>query len=186
MRIPLRFGAIVAAAAIAAAGVPISGASGTFALTVDSIMRGPKLVGYPQTGLRWSGDSARLYFEWRRPGDDEASTYVVSRDGSGSNVPRKLSDAERKLAPPPNGRWDEAHRRILFVDQGDIVVVDSVAGTRRQITRTVGAESNPRWARGETAVTFTRDNNLFIVPLGGSDSGVVVQLTDVGQLHHNT
>src|SRR5947209_15633519 len=34
-----------------------------FELTVDSIMRGPKLVGYPQTGLRWSGDSARLYLD---------------------------------------------------------------------------------------------------------------------------
>ena len=40
-------------------------------------MRGPKLVGYPPTGLRWSGDSSRLYFEWRRPGEDEASTWVV-------------------------------------------------------------------------------------------------------------
>ena len=28
-----------------------------FELSVDSIMRGPKLVGYPPTGLRWSGDS---------------------------------------------------------------------------------------------------------------------------------
>jgi len=34
-----------------------------FELTVDSIMRGPRLVGYPPSGLRWSGDSARLYFE---------------------------------------------------------------------------------------------------------------------------
>src|SRR6266849_2867665 len=31
-----------------------------FSLTVDSIMRGPKLVGYPPTALRWSGDSSRL------------------------------------------------------------------------------------------------------------------------------
>ena len=53
----------------------------TFPLTVDSIMRGPALVGYPPTGLRWSGDSAKLYFEWRRPGEDDASTYVVGRDG---------------------------------------------------------------------------------------------------------
>ena len=49
-----------------------------FELSVDSIMRGPKLVGYPQTGLRWSGDSSRLYFEWRRPQDDEAATWVVA------------------------------------------------------------------------------------------------------------
>src|SRR3954463_12131507 len=100
-------------------------ATGAFELTIDSIMRGPKLVGYPPTGLRWSGDSSRLYFEWRRPGEDEASTWVVGRDGS---EPKKLSDAERRNAPPVAGVWDKAHRRVLFVDQGDIVLVDSVSG----------------------------------------------------------
>src|SRR5436189_1908411 len=90
---------------------------GGFALTVDSIMRGPKLVGYPPTGLRWSGDSSRLYFEWRRPEDDEVSTWVVLRDGTGL---RKLSDDERRNAPPVAGIWDKAHRRVLFTDQGDI------------------------------------------------------------------
>ena len=144
-----------------------------FSLTVDSIMRGPKLVGYPPTGLRWSGDSSRLYFEWRRPGDDEASTWVVGRDGG---EPKKLTDAERRNAPPVGGVWDKAHRRVLFVDQGDIVLVDSVSGTRRHITRTTGNESNPRWARRESAVTFVRDNNLFLVPI---DSGEIAQLTDV-------
>src|SRR5262245_27306102 len=115
-------------------------ATPSFPLTVDNIMRGPKLVGYPPTGLRWSGDSSRLYFEWRRAGEDEASTWVVGRDGG---EPRKLTDAERKQAPPVNGVWDAAHRRVLFADQGDIAIVDSVSGTRRQITRTTGAESNP-------------------------------------------
>ena len=147
--------------------------AGGFELTVDSIMRGPKLVGYPPTGLRWSGDSSRLYFEWRRAGDDDASTWVVARDGG---EPRKLTDEERRIAPPVNGRWDKAHRRVLFVDRGDIVLLDTSTGTRRQVTRTTGNEGNPRWARRESAVTFTRDNNLFIVPL---DSGEIAQLTDV-------
>ena len=56
------------------------------------------------------------------------------------------------------------------------MLIDTVAGTRRQITRTTGNEANPRWARRETAITFMRDNNLFIVPL---DSGEIAQLTDV-------
>ena len=148
-------------------------AAGGFALTVESIMRGPTLVGYPPTGLRWAGDSSRLFFEWRRPGDDEPSTWVVARDGG---APRKLSDEERRTAPPVAGRWDAARRRVLFVDRGDIVMLDSVAGTRRQMTRTTGNEANPRWARRESAVTFTRDNNLFLVPL---DGGELTQLTDV-------
>jgi dipeptidyl aminopeptidase/acylaminoacyl peptidase len=150
-----------------------------FELTVDSIMRGPKLVGYPPTGLRWSGDSSRLYFEWRRPDDDEAATYVVGRDATGREVPRRLTDEERRSAPPVNGAWDKAHRHVLFVDQGDIVLVDSIAGTRRSITRTTGNEANPRWARRESAVTFTRDNNLFLLSLDTAAPGGLTQLTDV-------
>ncbi|MGI8673198.1 MAG: hypothetical protein ACR2LU_11410, partial [Luteitalea sp.] len=40
---------------------PASSARPTFPLTVASIMRGPRLVGYPPSGLRWSGDGTRLY-----------------------------------------------------------------------------------------------------------------------------
>jgi dipeptidyl aminopeptidase/acylaminoacyl peptidase len=187
MHIPARFSHGAAALALVCASATLTGAPAKktaappqksgFDLSVDSIMRGPKLVGYPPTGLRWAGDSSRLYFEWRRPQDEETATWVVARDGG---EPRKLTDEERRSAPPVSGAWDKAHRRVLFADEGDIALVDSVTGTRRTITRTTGNESNPRWARNESAATFTRDNNLFIVPLEGSDAGVVVQLTDVG------
>src|SRR5687768_7903258 len=86
-------------------------------LTVDSIMRGPELVGWPPTALRWSADSEKLYFGWRRPGDKTESLYVVGRDGRGL---RKLSDEEAKNAPPANGRWDTARRRLLAADDGDV------------------------------------------------------------------
>ena len=182
MHISLRASCGLASLALVASTAHLSGApppakavkaAGGFELTVDRIMRGPKLVGYPPTGLRWSGDSARLYFEWRTGDEDETSTWVVGRDGG---QPRKLSDDERRNAPPVGGRWDKAHRRVLFVDRGDIVLLDTVSGARRQITRTTGNEGSPRWARGESAITFVRDNNLFLVPL---DSGEIDQLTDV-------
>ena len=156
---------------------PVAAQAGRFDLTVDSIMRGPDIVGYPPSDLRWSADSQRLYFEWRKPGEGEASTYEVARGGGG---PRKLSEDERKKAPPANGRWDKAHRRVLFVDGGDIVLVDAQAGTRRQITRTTGGESNPRWARNETHVTFVREGNLFIVPVDPGGAPLLTQLTDAG------
>jgi hypothetical protein len=158
------------------AGGPDARSSPHFELTVDSIMRGPDLVGCPPTGLRWSADSQKLFFEWRKPGETEASTYVVGRD---SVDPHKLSDDETKSAPAVNGRWDRAHRRILFVDGGDVVLVDSPRGVRRQITRTTGTESNPRWARNDTHVTYVRDGNLFIVAVDSASGGIVTQLTDV-------
>ena len=145
-------------------------------LTVDSIMRGPELVGNPPNNLRWSGDSKELYFEWQMPKEDQAATWVVGRDGG---TPRRLTDAERRNAPLANGQWDAKRRRILGGDRGDVVIVDTVTRKRLDVTRTTGNESSPRWARGETHVTFVRDNNLFIVPVESVTTGSVVQLTDV-------
>jgi dipeptidyl aminopeptidase/acylaminoacyl peptidase len=162
-------------ATVAAVIAQPSASAARLALTVDSIMRGPALVGYPPSDLRWSGDSKELYFEWRLPKEDEAATWVVSRDGG---RPRRLSDDERRSAPLPNGTWDRERRRILGVDRGDIVVIDTISHTRREVTRTTGAEASPRWARGGTHVTFVRDNNLFIVPVDAPSTGSLVQLID--------
>jgi len=167
---------LLAAVTLEARQPPAPAQAGTPArmtLTVDSIMRGPDLVGYPPSGLRWSGDARDLFFDWRRPGEKETATYVLSQN---TTAPRRLTDDERKLAPPVGGVWDEAHRRVLFAESGDIVLVDTVARTRQQITRTTAAESNPRFARKETAVTFVSQNNLFIVPLS---TGSIQQMTDV-------
>jgi len=177
-RFALLFAVIAVFAAPLAAdrtGAPGAQAAATFPLTVDSIMRGPDLVGSAPSGVRWSGDSTKVYFEWRRPGEDEASTWVVGREGG---EPRQLTDEERKLVPPANGGlWDDAHRRVLFADAGDVVIVDTVAGTRTEITRTVDRESGPRWAKNETHVTFVRDGNLFIAPVEGGAG--VIQLVEV-------
>jgi dipeptidyl aminopeptidase/acylaminoacyl peptidase len=160
-----------------AAGLMAAAAPPKLELTVDGIMRGPGLVGYPPSGLRWSGDSRELYFEWRHPGEDEPATWVVSRDGG---EPRRLTDEERKKAPAADAVWDDGHRRAIFVDDGDVVMVDSVAHTRRQVTRTTEKESSPRWARRESHVSFLRGNDLFLVPVEAAAGDLVVQLTEVG------
>ena len=171
------FVAVSVTAPTAQAPSPRSQAPGVgFPLTIDSIMRGPELVGNPPTNLRWSGDSSELYFDWLMPKDDQPSTWMTTRAGA---PPKRLSEAEKRVAPLANGQWDAARRRILGVDRGDIVIIDTVAHTRLDVTRTTGNESSPRWARGETHVTFVRDNNLFIVPVQSVSAGTVVQLTDV-------
>ena len=145
-------------------------------LTVDSIMRGPDLVGWPPSQLRWSGDSQKLYFSWRRPGEKTEALYVVQRDGSGL---RKLAGDEEADAPPAAGRWDVARRRLLAIEAGDVIVYDGATGTRTFVTRTTGAESSARWAKNDTHVTYVRDGNLFIVPVQPGAGAGVTQLTDV-------
>ncbi len=173
----MRFAAVFALAIVIGAAAPSAQQPATpFALTVDNIMRGPELVGYPPSGLRWSGDSTELYFEWRRPGEDEAATWVVGREGG---APRRLSDADRLTVPLVNGQWSADRRRVLGIDRGDVVIIDTVARTRLEVTRTTAAESSPRWTKGETAVSFVRENNLYVAPLGGNAGTGLTQVTDV-------
>jgi len=145
-------------------------------LTVDSIMRGPALVGSAPSAVRWSSDSATVYFTWQKPGDARASTWAAGRDGSGL---RQLTDEQaRDLDVPRSGAFDRAGRRVLVVESGDIVMYDQVSRDRRQMTRTAGNESSPRWARQDTAITFVRDGNLFLLGLDGEHAGLL-QLTDI-------
>jgi dipeptidyl aminopeptidase/acylaminoacyl peptidase len=161
-----------------------AGPSGTMTLTVDSIMRGPALVGTPPTGVRWSRDSSKAYFTWQKAGEPRAATFEVNRDGTGL---RQLTEEEgRNLDVPQTGRLDRTGRRRLMAEGGDLVVYDVASGARSPLTRTAVTESNPRWARNDTAVTFQRDGNLYLMTLDPGPGDVVtrigpnlVQLTDI-------
>src|SRR6266481_3138062 len=147
-----------------------------FELTVDSIMRGPRLVGYPPTGVYWSQDSQRIYFRWKQadePRLKETSLYVVNRDGSGL---RRLTDDEAKQAPPANGELSKDKTMTVFADEGDVFIYLHADGTRRQITRTVDAETNPHFTFDQKHIYFTRHSNLYVMAL---DGGSLDQLTDI-------
>src|SRR5215216_2624984 len=136
-----------------------------FELTVDSIMRGPDLVGYPPTGVYWSQDSRRVFFRWKRAGEPrlkESDLYVVGVDGSDL---RKLSEEESRKAPPAAGELSKDRRLTVFTEEGDVFIYDHGRGERRQLTRTVEAESNAHFTGDQRAVYFTRQSNLYVMPL---------------------
>lgn len=150
--------------------------SSKFALTIDNIMRGPELVGYEPRAVRWSGDSKRVYFQWKQVGDPrdrEFDTYVVNRDGSGL---KKLTEDEARIAPPASGDQSDDKKLTVFSDAGDIFLFDHAKGERRELMKTADAESNPRFTQDQRHVYFTRSNNLFMMSL---DSGSLVQMTDI-------
>jgi dipeptidyl aminopeptidase/acylaminoacyl peptidase len=146
-----------------------------FELTVDSIMRGPELVGYVPSGVYWSRDSQRVYFRWRQANErlKDPDLYVVNRDGSGL---RKLSEDEAKLAPPAFGELSKDKKLTLFTEDGDIFLYDHTKNERRQITKTSDSENSPRFTFDQKHIAFTRQNNLYVMAL---DGGSLVQLTDI-------
>ena len=147
-----------------------------FELTVDSIMRGPRLVGYPPTGVYWSQDSQKVYFRWKQsdePRLKEMSLYVVNRDGSGL---RRLSDEEARLAPPANGELSKDKTKTVFAEDGNVFLYDHAKGERRALIKTSDAESNPHFTFDQKSIYFTKQNNLYIMSLEGSS---IEQLTDI-------
>ncbi len=148
----------------------------TFALTVDSIMRGPRLVGYQPGGVYWSQDSQRVYFRWKQadePRLKEMGLYVVNRDGTNM---RRLTEEEARLAPPANGELSKDKTLTVFTEEGDIFIYDHAKGERRQITRTTDTETNAHFTADQRRIYFTRQNNLYVIAL---DGGSLVQLTDI-------
>jgi dipeptidyl aminopeptidase/acylaminoacyl peptidase len=174
---------VLVVAVFALAGTAVTGADqkpsapapATAMLTVDSIMRGPKLVGASPSAISWAKDSSKVYFSWQRASDERSARWSVNRDGSG--LAQLTPEQVRGIETPIAGRLDRARRRSLLVEGGDVVIVDVAAGTRRFVTRTTAAESNARWIRQDTAVTFQRDGNLYVMPLTGD--GTFTQLTNI-------
>lgn len=147
-----------------------------FELTVDSIMRGPDLVGYEPTRVYWSQDGQRVYFRWKRAGEarlKEPDLYIVNRDGGGL---RKLSEDEAKQAPPLGGDLSKDKTMTVFAEEGDIFVYDHAKSERRQITSTIDGENSPRFTKDQKYIVFTRQNNLYRMALDGAG---MTQLTDI-------
>jgi dipeptidyl aminopeptidase/acylaminoacyl peptidase len=147
-----------------------------FELTVDSIMRGPRLVGYQPMGVYWSQDSQHVYFRWKQadePRLKEMSLYVVNRDGTGL---RRLSEDEARQAPPANGELSKDKTMTVFTEDGDIFIYDHTKSERRQITRTTDTEIGAHFTADQKHIYFTRQNNLYVI---GLDGGSLVQLTDI-------
>lgn len=149
-----------------------------FMLSIDSIMRGPNLVGNAPSGIRWAQDSSKIFFSWQKPDENRANTYVVNRDGT--DLKQLSAEEARQVVAGITGRADRARKRLLTAEGGNIVIYDLASNARRLLMKTSTAESSPRWARGDNAVTFMRDGNLFLMTLdGGGSAPAEVQLTDV-------
>jgi dipeptidyl aminopeptidase/acylaminoacyl peptidase len=151
-------------------------AQSKFLLTIDNIMRGPELYGYPPQDVRWSGDNQRIYFQWKQasdPIDKPTDTWMIPRD---SGYPRKLSDDDAKTAPPAAGDMTRDRKRTVYARDGDIFLYDFTTDKARQLTKTSDTERDPRFTQDEKRVAFTRGGNLYVLAL---DGGNLEQLTDI-------
>ena len=149
-------------------------AAGTPArLTLEGIARDPaEWIGSSPSQIRWSEDGSSIYFMWNPDAADESDLYVISRDGgSPSLVPLE----ERRFVPTENGERNRAQTLRVYEAYGDIFLYDATGETVRQLTDTQATERNPWFTFDQLAITFERDQNLFVMTIA---TGQIRQVTN--------
>jgi dipeptidyl aminopeptidase/acylaminoacyl peptidase len=141
-------------------------------LTVEKIMRDPKWIGTSPSGIHWSDDSKKVYFNWNPESAEQSELYNIS---TGDTKPQKVSLEERKTLPPANGSWNKKHTAKLFEKNGDIFLSDIIKEKIIQLTSTTDKESNPVFSGDESRVLFVRNDNLYSLKI---NSGELIQLTN--------
>lgn len=178
MYLPQRTFAVLAALCCLASSAASAQPAKPFELTIENIMRGPGLVGYEPTAIRWSQDGSKVFFQWKQATDPTSKpfdTYVVNRDGSGLH---KLTEDEARYSAPPaqGGDLSKDKKSTVYTNGGDLYAMDHASGKARRITHTNDVESAPRFLRDGKRITFVRNSNLYLLSL---DSPVIEQLTDI-------
>ncbi len=155
---------------------PAQNSSAAPSLTIETIMRGPQYAGYAPQAVRWSGDSRRIYFQWKRHTDSPRApfdTYVVNRDGSEL---KKLSEEELLQAPPANCDYDNLRQRCVYNQLGDVWIYDFRTDHAKRLTVTSDLEAQPRFLPDGQRISYQRNNNLIVHSLA---EGSLEQLTDL-------
>jgi dipeptidyl aminopeptidase/acylaminoacyl peptidase len=150
---------------------PLCSAQSLAPLTVGKIMRDPRWMGVSPSGIFWSDDSRRVYFNWnpeRHPGD---SLYSIATNGP---APQKVEAVQRR-ALPGRGVYNALRTQKVFEKNGDVFLLDIRSGKITAVTQTVERETNAEFSADDKKILFTAGLNLFSWDIA---TGAFAQLTD--------
>ncbi|OOQ60462.1 S9 family peptidase [Mucilaginibacter pedocola] len=141
-------------------------------LTVEKIMRDPKWMGTSPSDIRWSDDSKKIYFDWNPKAAERSPLFSITP----TNIkPQEVGVEEERSMPPESGSWNKKHTLKTFEKNGDIYLSDVRTGKVTQLTSTTEREAIPVFTADESAVLFSKENNLYKLTLA---KGELVQLTN--------
>ncbi|MFC1575553.1 S9 family peptidase, partial [Gemmatimonadota bacterium] len=150
-----------------------------FPLTIESIMRGPELVGNAPSGIRWTDDSDWVYFRWLPGGgawDDSSELYRIRASGG---EPERVSeeDADSLAIFFADGNLSPDRRLRITSMGGDLYLVERDPMRVRRLTETQAGEGSPMFSADGQSIYFIESGNVFAMRLDGSPR--IRQLTDI-------
>jgi len=157
---------------------PAPARSHEFPLTIESIMRGPELVGQAPSGIRWSDDGEWVYFRWLPGGEawhEDERLYRVPATGG---EPELVEDEDEIALSPILGGGDlspDGALRVVSSD-GDLYLISRDDMAVRRLTNTEASEGQPAFSADGRSIFFRRDQDAYALSL---DDGSVRQLTRI-------
>ncbi len=149
-------------------------------LSVESIMRGPELVGTEPSIVGWSADGQKFYFRWKKPEEKAAELYFITPKNF---APQKAAADELQKTPlaaaSGGGGFrgyfgggasmipDKAKKRFILNQGGDLALLDAAAGKTTPLLRTDDRESAVAFTADEKGIVFTAEDNLYVLSLDG-------------------
>ncbi|PTB93132.1 S9 family peptidase [Marivirga lumbricoides] len=142
-------------------------------LSVQKIMQDPKgWVGTSPSDPFWSEDGKTLYFSWNPEQHPSDSLYKVSVEGG---TPEMVNWREELMLPSRRGDYNKDKSLKVYSRNGDLFIYSKASGKIKQLTNTLGNESDPSFTADGNQITYIHDDNLFLITL---EDGSVSQLTD--------
>ena len=145
-------------------------------LDLKAIMSGEKYIGYSPEGIFWHPNSKEIFFSWNPNNDSLRSTYQVKAPFS--TTPVKLA-ADKWLAFPPGGVLSKNKGLRFILREGDIYKQILPDGPLTPFVISSDRESNIAFAKGDSILTFQRNNNLFAIHLMDGSMRQLTHFTDV-------
>ncbi len=143
-------------------------------LTVEKIMRDPKLIGTSPSGTFWSFDSKTLYFLWNPEKNLSDSVYYITKE---NKTPVKATPAQKVFVLTDNSiNYNIERTAYVYSKEADIFFTDVKTGKTKRITQTTEAETNPQFSFNQTKIVYSRAQNLYAWDIA---TGETVQLTNL-------
>ncbi|MCS3795831.1 prolyl oligopeptidase family serine peptidase [Niastella sp. OAS944] len=142
-------------------------------LTVEKIMRDPKWIGSSPSNLQWTADGKYLLFNWNPEIATTDSLYYITPT---AHTPQKSTWEFRKATITENQiKYNTAHDQYVYVQEGDVYLVNIKTGIRRRVTQTLSTETNPQFAFNDQKIVYTREQNAWAWDI---QTGATTQLTN--------
>ncbi|MGB9836294.1 MAG: prolyl oligopeptidase family serine peptidase [Candidatus Saccharicenans sp.] len=162
---------------------PADNQNQTVKISLEKIMAGQEFYGTPPSNPTWAVDGKTLYFQWKKPGEKNVELYAVSlakpepikikREDLLKNPPASISSGRGYYGFSRFGsqwEWDRSKKKLLVVQNSDIILFDLKTGKARPLVTTEAREAGAGFTFDEQKIYFLSGENLYTLSL--ADSGL--------------